>query len=57
MGTNVGEIGNYYGTSLGNVGWPECGEIDIMEQNGPTNKFYTEHFIGQIVVDKLHHMD
>jgi len=34
MGTNVGEIGNYYGTSLGNVGWPECGEIDIMEQNG-----------------------
>ncbi len=34
MGTNIGEIGNYYGTSLGNVGWPECGEIDIMEQNG-----------------------
>ena len=37
LGTNIGEIGNYYGTSQGNVGWPECGEIDIMEQDG-TNK-------------------
>ncbi len=37
LGTNIGEIGNYYGTSYGNVGWPECGEIDIMEQDG-TNK-------------------
>ena len=37
LGTNIGEVGNYYGTSDGNVGWPECGEIDIMEQNG-TNK-------------------
>ncbi len=37
LGTNIGEIGNYYGTSDGNVGWPECGEIDIMEQDG-TNK-------------------
>ena len=37
LGTNIGEVGNYYGTSYGNVGWPECGEIDIMEQNG-TNK-------------------
>ena len=37
LGTNIGEVGNYYGTSEGNVGWPECGEIDIMEQNG-TNK-------------------
>ena len=34
LGTNIGEVGNYYGTSDGNVGWPECGEIDIMEQNG-----------------------
>ena len=37
LGANIGEVGNYYGTSKGNVGWPECGEIDIMEQNG-TNK-------------------
>ena len=37
LGTNIGEVGNYYGTSEGNVGWPECGEIDIMEQDG-TNK-------------------
>ncbi len=37
LGTNIGEVGNYYGTSDGNVGWPECGEIDIVEQNG-TNK-------------------
>ena len=37
LGTNIGEVGNYYGNSDGNVGWPECGEIDIMEQNG-TNK-------------------
>ena len=34
LGTNVGEIGNYHGNQDGNVGWPECGEIDIMEQNG-----------------------
>ena len=34
MGTNVGEIGNYHGDQEGSVGWPKCGEIDIMEQNG-----------------------
>ncbi len=34
LGTNIGELGNYYGTTDGNAGWPECGEIDIMEQNG-----------------------
>lgn len=34
LGTNSGERGNYFGTVDGNVGWPECGEIDIMEQNG-----------------------
>lgn len=34
LGTNVGEVGNYHGTTAGNVGWPACGEIDIMEQNG-----------------------
>lgn len=34
LGTNIGERGNYYGTTDGDVGWPNCGEIDIMEQNG-----------------------
>lgn len=34
LGTNIGELGNYHGTSDGNVGWPSCGEIDIMEQSG-----------------------
>ena len=30
MGTNVGEIGNYHGDQEGSVGWPKCGEIDII---------------------------
>lgn len=34
LGTNIGERGNYFGTVDGDVGWPDCGEIDIMEQNG-----------------------
>ena len=34
LGTNINERGNYYGDSAGSVGWPACGEIDIMEQNG-----------------------
>ena len=34
LGTNVGERGNYHGTTAGNAGWPACGEIDIMEQDG-----------------------
>jgi len=34
LGANINEIGNYFGTQFGDVGWPACGEIDIMEQNG-----------------------
>ena len=34
LGSNVNELGNYFGNSRGSVGWPECGEIDIMEQYG-----------------------
>ena len=34
LGTNVNEVGNYHGDSAGSVGWPACGEMDIMEQNG-----------------------
>jgi len=34
LGANINEPGNFYGDSFGSVGWPNCGEIDIMEQNG-----------------------
>ncbi|MBT8206175.1 MAG: glycoside hydrolase family 16 protein [Eudoraea sp.] len=34
LGANVDEIGNYFGNQYGSVGWPACGEIDIMEQRG-----------------------
>ena len=34
LGANINEPGNFYGDSYGSVGWPNCGEIDIMEQNG-----------------------
>lgn len=34
LGANINEIGNYHGTTFGSVGWPACGEIDIMEQKG-----------------------
>ena len=34
LGANVNELGNPFGTEYGDVGWPACGEIDIMEQRG-----------------------
>ncbi|MDA8731288.1 family 16 glycosylhydrolase [Flavobacteriaceae bacterium] len=34
LGANINEVGNYFGSTYGSVGWPVCGEIDIMEQNG-----------------------
>ena len=34
LGANINETGNYFGNTYGSVGWPVCGEIDIMEQNG-----------------------
>ncbi len=34
LGANINEIGNYFGSQYGSVGWPACGEIDIMEQRG-----------------------
>ena len=36
LGANIGETGNYFGSNsqYGSVGWPRCGEIDIMEQTG-----------------------
>ena len=34
LGANIDEVGNYHGDTYGSVGWPACGEIDIMEQTG-----------------------
>lgn len=34
LGANIDEVGNYFGDQYGSVGWPACGEIDIMEQKG-----------------------
>lgn len=34
LGDNINEYGNYFGDTYGDVGWPACGEIDIMEQKG-----------------------
>ena len=34
LGANIDEVGNYFGNQYGSVGWPNCGEIDIMEQRG-----------------------
>ncbi|MGB0375658.1 MAG: glycoside hydrolase family 16 protein [Flavobacteriaceae bacterium] len=34
LGANIGTLGNYFGTQYGDVDWPRCGEIDIMEQTG-----------------------
>lgn len=34
LGANIDEPGNYFGDQYGSVGWPDCGEIDILEQTG-----------------------
>lgn len=34
LGANIDEVGNFFGDQFGSVGWPRCGEIDIMEQRG-----------------------
>jgi beta-glucanase (GH16 family) len=34
LGANIDEVGNYHGDTYGSVGWPACGEIDVMEQTG-----------------------
>lgn len=44
LGANVDEVGNYHGNTYGSVGWPACGEIDIMEQNG----WDKDHLIGHL---------
>jgi beta-glucanase (GH16 family) len=44
LGANIDEVGNYHGRAYGSVGWPACGEIDIMEQNG----WDKNHLIGHL---------
>lgn len=44
LGANSNETGNYFGDQYGSVGWPKCGEIDIMEQNGWDKNSVISHF-------------
>ena len=44
LGANIDEVGNFHGATYGSVGWPACGEIDIMEQNG----WDKNHLIGHL---------
>jgi beta-glucanase (GH16 family) len=39
LGTNVGETGNYWGRNANTVGWPKCGEMDIMESWGHNPRY------------------
>ena len=41
LGKNIMEPGGYWTSTYGNVGWPACGEIDIMEHWG-TNQNYVQ---------------
>ncbi len=34
LGKNIAEAGGYWAADFGTTGWPECGEIDIMEHWG-----------------------
>ena len=43
LGTNINEVGNYHGSTYGSVGWPRCGEIDIMEQRGDAKNTLIGH--------------
>lgn len=44
LGANIDEIGNYFGDQYGSVGWPACGEIDILEQTGWDKNTVISHF-------------
>lgn len=44
LGVDVNETGNYYGDQYGKVGWPLCGEIDILEQTGWDKNSTISHF-------------
>lgn len=44
LGANVDETGNYFDDQYGSVGWPLCGEIDILEQTGWDKDCTISHF-------------
>jgi beta-glucanase (GH16 family) len=44
LGANINERGNVFGDQYGSVGWPACGEIDIMEQRGWDKGTTLAHF-------------
>lgn len=44
LGANINETGNYFGDQYGNVGWPRCGEVDILEQTGWDKNSTIAHF-------------
>ncbi|SDQ05724.1 glycoside hydrolase family 16 protein [Flagellimonas zhangzhouensis] len=44
LGVDVNETGNYFGDQYGKVGWPLCGEIDILEQTGWDKNSTISHF-------------
>lgn len=44
LGANSNEVGNYFGDQYGSVGWPLCGEIDILEQTGWDKNKTISHF-------------
>jgi len=44
LGANIDEIGNHFGSEYGSVGWPACGEIDILEQRGWDKQSTISHF-------------
>lgn len=44
LGANINERGNYFGDQFGDVGWAECGEIDILEQTGWDKNSTISHF-------------
>ncbi|MCW5519517.1 family 16 glycosylhydrolase [Aureitalea sp. L0-47] len=39
LGQNIAEPGGYWEPTYGSVGWPACGEIDIMEHWGDNQNF------------------
>lgn len=44
LGANIDELGNPFGDQYGSVGWPACGEIDILEQTGWDKRTTIAHF-------------
>ena len=44
LGANINEVGNPFGRTYGDVGWPACGEIDILEQRGWDKQTTIGHF-------------